>query len=71
MFVKFVETSKDLDKDRPGAEAQAKYRCKCYRARMRITKKLAEEVTATLRGMNAAELELARAAQGWMPSSFF
>ena len=78
MLVKFVETSKDFDKEKPGAEARAKQRAKCYRAKMRITKRLAVEVTATLRGMTAAERhdvlepELARAAaQGWMPSSFF
>jgi hypothetical protein len=74
MFVKFVETSKEFDKEKPGAEARAKQRAKCYRAKMRITKRLAAEVTATLRGMTPAETEVIRAAalaQGWMPSSFF
>jgi hypothetical protein len=74
MFVKFVETSKEFDKERPGAEAQAKQRAKSYRATMRMTKRLEAEVTATLRGMTPAETEVVRAAalaQGWMPSSFF
>ena len=72
MFVKFVETSKEFDKAKPGAEAQAKHRAKCYWAKMRTTKRLAAEVKATLSGMTAAESEVARAAaQGWMPSSFF
>ena len=72
MFVKFVETSKEFDKAKPGAEAEAKHRAKCYRAKLRTTKRLRAEVEATLAGMNAADAEVARAAaQGWMPSSFF
>ena len=61
MFVKFVETSKAYDKDRPGAQEQAKYRYKCMRQRQRASKQMHADVNIRIADMKDEHKENLRA----------